>query len=163
MNSNDTKNMIMAIALSMAVIFTWQIFFAPPPPDPSIVEEIAETGQTSGETVTVQGAIPSEQPQLELSRDGALAKTGRVDIKTESVWGSISLKGGRLDDLHLSSYQETLDPGSDTVTLLNPTSGPHPYYATYGWLRTAEGETGSLPEPNTEWTVESGDVLAPGA
>ncbi|MEM7237232.1 MAG: YidC/Oxa1 family insertase periplasmic-domain containing protein, partial [Pseudomonadota bacterium] len=112
MNSNDTKNMIMAIALSMAVIFTWQIFFAPPPPDPSIVEERTETGQTSGEPVTVQGAIPSDQPQLELSRDGALAKTGRVDIKTESVWGSISLKGGRLDDLHLSSYQETLDPGS---------------------------------------------------
>ncbi|MEM9369810.1 MAG: membrane protein insertase YidC [Pseudomonadota bacterium] len=163
MNSDDTKNMIMAIALSMAVIFTWQILFAPPPPDTSTVEETSSFGDSTGEAVTVQGATPAEQPELALTRNGALGKTERVDIKTASVWGSISLKGGRLDDLHLSDYRETLEPGSDTVTLLNPTGGPHPYYATYGWLRTAEGETGTLPDPNTEWTLESGTVLTPGA
>ncbi|MEM8790638.1 MAG: membrane protein insertase YidC [Pseudomonadota bacterium] len=159
MRSEDTRNMVMAIALSMAVIFAWQVFFVPPPPEPTAVEE---TGSTGARTQSdVDAAVAGDQPALTLDRDGALARTGRVDVESGAVWGSISLKGGRLDDLHLSDYRETLDPNSDTVTVLSPTGGPHPYYATYGWLRTADGNTGTLPNPNTEWVLESGDRLTP--
>ena len=161
MQSDDTKNMIIAIALSMAVIFAWQILFAPPPPDPAQVEQTQQPTTTeSGQPVPETGDV--SQPQLALTRQAALERTDRILIESEAVTGSISLKGGRLDDLHLLSYQETLEPGSDTVTLLNPTGGPHPYYATYGWLRTADGDTGTLPTPNTEWVLESGDELSPG-
>ncbi|MEM9046455.1 MAG: membrane protein insertase YidC [Pseudomonadota bacterium] len=145
----------------MAVIFSWQLFFAPPPPDPTVVES-GTSAPASGGTA-VQSGVQGDQPALSLDRDGALARNERIRIENSSVWGSISLKGGRLDDLHLSDYRETLDLESDTVTLLNPTGGPHPYYATYGWLRTADGNTGNLPNPNTEWVVESGSVLTPGA
>ncbi|MEM9099149.1 MAG: membrane protein insertase YidC [Pseudomonadota bacterium] len=161
MNSEDTRNMIMAIALSMAVIFAWQLFFAPPPPEPTTVQQTGSTA--TGGDPSVQLNLPDDQPALALDRDGALAQNERIKVENASVWGSISLKGGRLDDLHLSDYRETLDPGSDTVTLLNPTGGPHPYYATYGWLRTADGNTGKLPNPNTEWELESGTVLSPGS
>ena len=167
MKSEDTKNMIMAIALSMAVIFGWQIFFAPPPEEPTPVQQSAD-GSVEGVTAgsggaTVQGDTATETTTADLTRDEALEKTKRVEVKNDAVFGSISLKGGRLDDLHLSKYKKTLAPDSGTVTLLNPTGGPHPYYATYGWLRTAEGETGKLPDPNTEWELEKGDTLAPGS
>ena len=160
MQSEDTRNMIMAVALSMAVILAWQLLF-PPQPDPAQNREIAQTGAQPD--ANVQSNIVGDQPVLALDRDGALARTDRVRVETPSLRGSISLKGGRLDDLHLSDYRETLDPDADTVTLLNPTGGPHPYYATYGWLKTAEGDAGALPNANTEWTLESGRALTPGA
>ena len=161
MQSEDTRNMIMALVLSMAVIFAWQILSVPQP-EPTSNGEAARTGAQPDAQVQSDGTA-GDQPTLALDRDGALARTGRVVIETPSVRGSISLKGGRLDDLHLSDYRETLDSGADTVTLLSPTGGPHPYYAVYGWLKTAEGNTGALPNPNTEWTLESGERLTPDA
>ncbi|MBY8976988.1 membrane protein insertase YidC [Rhodobacteraceae bacterium NNCM2] len=168
MKSEDTKNMILAIVLSLAVLLGWQFYFAPPPPDPSTVGQTAQgDGSVDGVVAgssggVVQGTTATDQPQLPVTRAEALDKTKRIGIENAAVNGSISLKGGRLDDLHLSDYKKTLAKDSGTVTLLNPTGGPHPYYATYGWLRTAEGDTGNLPDPNTEWTVESGDKLTPG-
>ena len=158
MSKDDTKNMIMAAVLSMAVIVGWQFLFPAPPPPPETVAE--QTGEAP--EYGVAQTVPTD-PVVEIDREGALAKTERIEIATSSLTGSISLKGGRLDDLHLVDYRETLDPSSDTVTLLSPTGGPHPYFAAYGWLRTAEGDTGPLPDPNTDWTVESGTTLAPGA
>ena len=161
MTSEDTRNMIMAAVLSMAVIIGWQFLFPPPPPPPP------------SETVTEQAAdgtiaqIPQDQvqqPLAPISRDGALERTDRVTIATPSLTGSLSLKGGRLDDLHLVDYRDTLEPGSDTVTVLNPTGGAHPYYTTYGWFRTLDGgDTGPLPDPNTDWQLAAGGELAPGA
>ena len=46
---------------------------------------------------------------------------------------SISLIGGRIDDLSLRQYRETLDEDSPIVRLLSPVGGEEPYYALYGW------------------------------
>ncbi|MEM7505412.1 MAG: membrane protein insertase YidC [Pseudomonadota bacterium] len=160
MNKDDIRNMIMACVLSMAVIIGWQYFFpGPPPPEPEVTQSATGQPTVDGQATVQQPGTP--QPEVALDRNGALARTERIEIVAPSVSGSLSLRGGRLDDLHLVDYRETLEPGSDTVTLLSPTGGPHPYYTTYGWLRTADGETGPLPDPNTDWTLGSGDRLTP--
>ncbi|MEL6477034.1 MAG: membrane protein insertase YidC [Pseudomonadota bacterium] len=158
MSSEDTRNMILAAVLSMAVIIGWQFLFPPPPPP---AEQPVAQQQSDG---TVQPVSPDQvvQALAPISREGALVKTERIAIETPSLTGSISLKGGRLDDLHLEDYRVELDPGAETVTLSSPTGGPHPYYTTYGWFRTLDGgDTGGLPGPNTEWQVESGNTLSP--
>ncbi len=68
-----------------------------------------------------------------MSREAALAASPRVRIDTPSLAGSIALKGGRIDDLSLIKYRETVDPNSPPIVLLAPSGSPHPFYAEFGW------------------------------
>ncbi|MEL7463587.1 MAG: membrane protein insertase YidC [Pseudomonadota bacterium] len=154
---DDQKNLIMAAVLSMVVIVAWTFFFAPPPPDPAL-EQVAAEGEAAPQAGS--GATVGAAGDSSLNREAVLGKAERIKVETPSLSGSISLRGGRIDDLHLTDYRETLDEESDTVTLLSPTGTEHPFFAVYGWL-PAEGAAVSTPGPNTEWTVESGGTLSP--
>jgi YidC/Oxa1 family membrane protein insertase len=154
--NSDNRNLILAAVLSMAVVFGWQAFFVPPPPpvDPAAVEGQADTVPAA----TVDGAAAAVAPGAQ-TRGEALAAAPRVRIETGALTGSIALTGGRLDDLHLSLYRETLEPDAETVVLLNPAGGPAPYFIDYGWRRTVDSDPGPLPNAATEWSVESGAKL----
>jgi YidC/Oxa1 family membrane protein insertase len=160
---SDNKNLIMAAVLSMAVVFAWQAFFVPPPPpaDPTAVEGQAGTipAATAEGGAVITGATTGAVGAGEQSRGEALASAPRLSIETEALSGSIALTGGRLDDLHLSLYRETLEPDAETVVLLNPAGGPAPYFIDYGWRRTVESDPGPLPGPATTWAVEGGERL----
>ena len=67
----------------------------------------------------------------------ALAGEPARRIETPSLQGSIALKGGRIDDLVLVKYRETVDPKSPNVVLFSPSGAPQPYYAEYGWVAAA--------------------------
>ena len=58
-------------------------------------------------------------PVQAVTRETALAASPRVRIDTPRLEGSIALKGGRIDDLTLKDYRETVDPQPDVV-LLSP-------------------------------------------
>ena len=47
--------------------------------------------------------------------------------------GSIALKGGRIDDLILADYRETIKKNSPPITLLSPSGTAEPYFADFGW------------------------------
>src|SRR5260221_336045 len=68
-----------------------------------------------------------------------------------SVSGSISLLGGRIDDLVLRDYRETIDPSSPLVRLLEPRADPQPYFVQFGWT-AGEGEKIAVPGDDTLWT-----------
>ena len=156
---SDNKNLILAAVLSVAVVFTWQYYFAPVPPpvDPAAVEGQVDTVPAA----TVEGGAAAVAPgvQADQSRGEALAAAPRIEIETEALSGSIALTGGRLDDLHLSLYRETLEPDAENVVLLNPAGGPAPYFIDYGWRRTVDSDPGPLPNAATPWTVETGGTL----
>ncbi len=160
---SDQKNLIAAAGLSFLVIIAWTFFFAPTPPQKTEPAPNVAEAPANAAAPTAPGAQPGA-PAGDIAADAAPAapEAPRVKIATPALSGSFSLRGGRIDDLHLSEYQETIDPGSPTVTLLAPIGAEHPYYAVWGWLN-GEGGTAATPAPNTEWSVESGDVLAPGA
>ena len=92
-----------------------------------------------------------------MTREEALAQSPRIAIETPSLIGSIALKGGRIDDLTLKDYRETVEPTSPLVVLLSPAGGPHAYYAEHGWV--ADGRQGSRPArtADTLWTAETPD------
>ena len=158
---DDQKNMIIAAALSFLVIVVWSFFFMPPPPEPGVEQvasqQVAPNAPASGQTAA--GTAPSGG--ADGGADGG-AEVGSVPIMTPSISGSLSLKGGRLDNTHLLNYRETLDEGSDTVAQLSPVGSTHPYFAAYGWL-SGEGTQARTPDPNTVWSVERGDTLTPDA
>lgn len=190
MNDNN-RNLILATALSFLVIVIWFALFAPePPPEPESAPETAATEpvETTGSpAVPVGGELddavpPSQDTAAATGSTDPSASAARVPITTSSLRGSISLAGGRLDDLLLIDYHETLDKESPHVRLLSPTSGAikdngqpegtpdaqvdlsevQPYYAVYGWVPGPGTDPAQVPSPSTIWSVESGTELAPG-
>ncbi len=115
----DQKNFIVAIVLSVLIIVGWQHFFQPakpPVPPPQTTSQTATPQTPAGQSTApgVPGA-PSAEPAAAqiLSRKDALAASPRVTFDTPELVGSIALKGGRIDDVRLVKYRETIDPKSD--------------------------------------------------
>jgi YidC/Oxa1 family membrane protein insertase len=162
----DNKNLILAIALSLAVLLGWQYFYAAPEAErqrqtaqqqsaqvnPNAPNPPASPSQAGGAAPTVPGTVPSTPaaPAIE-SREVALARTKRVPIDTPAIAGSINLRGGRIDDVALKNYRETVDPRSPNIILLSPEGTQNPYYAEFGWA-AAQGV--AVPNATTEWTAD---------
>jgi YidC/Oxa1 family membrane protein insertase len=121
---DQNKNLILATALSALVILVWMVFF--PPPE---VVPVTPTETTQPATA----AVPDTATPTTSADTTAIATAARVQIETPHLTGSISTLGGRIDDLKLSQYRETLQPGSDTVRLLTPVGQDSAYYALFGW------------------------------
>ena len=103
--------------------------------------------------------VPGAAPQAQyVPREKALAESPRVAIQTPALTGSIALKGGRIDDLSLNGYRETLDKNSPNVELLRPEGTDRAYFIQTGWTaKTAAG----LPDANAVWTAPDGAKLTP--
>ncbi|SFU00668.1 membrane protein insertase YidC [Sedimentitalea nanhaiensis] len=158
---DQNKNLILATALSFAVILIWFVLFPPPEADPVPETETAVQigeGDALATAPTTAEAQATATAQVETRQD-ALAEAPRVQIDTPRLTGSISLLGGRIDDLSLKDYRKTIDPDSPIVTLLSPVGTPSAYYALYGWAPGAGLLPGDVPGANTEWALESGETL----
>ena len=160
---DQNKNLILATALSFLVILGWFMLFPPPEPDPAAQQTATEQTDSSQPMATaptasapVNGGAPDAAAA---SRAAALADAPRVPIETARLTGSISLQGGRIDDLSLKDYKETIEDGSDIVTVLSPVGSPEAYYALYGWAPGAGMSLDDVPGANTLWTVEEGASL----
>ncbi|MBN8965127.1 MAG: membrane protein insertase YidC, partial [Rhizobiales bacterium] len=93
-----------------------------------------------------------------LTREAALAASPRITIDTPSVKGSIALKGGRIDDLSLVKYRETVDPKSPAIVLLSPSGSADPFYAEFGWVNGAGGSV-KVPTADTVWQQQGSGSL----
>ncbi|MFM8859947.1 MAG: membrane protein insertase YidC [Methylocystis sp.] len=151
----NTRNMLFAAAVSMVFIGLWDYFYAFPEMERqkktlAEQERVAKTVKLGAPDSPVAVAKPVAQ-----TREAALALSPRVNIDTKSLSGSIALKGGRLDDVSLKAYHQTVDPSSPIITLLSPEAGPDPYYAELGYLSAATENAPSLPTTETLWTADS--------
>ena len=168
---DQNKNLILAVVLSSIVMLVWLVFFQPPQQPP--VAEQTPAGATAPQAApgnlaaTPPAAIAPDtanSPAAASSataQDAALEKAPRIKIDTPELLGSLSLLGGRIDDLSLKSYHVTLDKNSDLVRLLTPADKPKSYYALYGWVPTGSLKNEDVPGAETLWQVETGSVLTP--
>ena len=161
---DQNKNLILATALSFLVIMTWFVLF--PPPEQIVDPNAPATSETaeSTEAVTTPTASTTGGTASTVAADNGeteVADAPRLSIDTPSLEGSLSLQGGRIDQLSLKNYRQTLKPGSDIVELLQPVGSDAPYYALFGWAPGAGLTPDQVPNANTIWTVETGDTLTP--
>ena len=160
---NQNKNLILATALSLVVIIVWSLFFASPPPTQTPTD--ATTTAATDTTVTTAPAVPDAgTPVGETDTTASaedLSAAPRVPIATDNFAGSISLLGGRIDDLSLTRYRETIEPDSAKVQLLQPVGQADAYFALFGWTATDGVAADAVPGPDTLWSLESGDTLTP--
>jgi len=178
---SDQKNTILAIVLSALVLIVWQVYFGVPQMEKQKQIQQQQAQERSQQPPTLPQQTPGTVPQTPpapgtapqapaqggtvapqtMSRDAALAASPRVRIETPSLSGSISLRGGRIDDLSLVKYRETVDPNSPPIVLLAPSGSPHPFYAEFGWFGQA-GASIKLPNPDTVWQQEGSGALSVG-
>lgn len=175
----DNRNFLIAILLSVFVFLGWQYLVVNPrmAAEKARQDAIAlQAGQTdaaatqsaAGNTnlptpdgkAAMPGNIGGTVSAIDLPRADALAMSPRITIKTDQLDGSISLKGARIDDLMLHNYRETVDPKSAEIKLFSPAHTAKPYFSEFGFIG-APGTNMPLPDANTMWQMESGDVLTP--
>ncbi len=174
----DQRNLILAIVLSLGILLTYEVFIGGPQRQDLLDQsETAQTGETaqqpgaeiptppSGETTpgeTTPGAAVGDLGGAAgaLSRADALARKPRITIDSPTLSGSISLEGGRFDDLVLKRYRETIEPDSPQIELLHPADVSEPYYANFGWSAGVGGP--AVPSGDSLWQA-NGDILSPGA
>ena len=152
----DSKNVLLAVILSTAVIVIWSVMFPPP--------EIENT--TSDDTTIVEKneskpqapKIKIKEPDKKITRQDAIKQSDRINISNEKIFGTISLNGALIDDVTLKNYKETLNEDSKQVVILNPKKSENGYFLETGW---ATSENIKVPNHNSKWRVIGNNTLAP--
>jgi len=170
---NENRNLVLAVVLSVVILLGFEFYSSWMHPQVPVQDQASQaTGQTQGLPATNQPVAPTigtppsdvQAPSIpgtaapaagavaqQESIDAALAKTPRLTIKGARVHGSLSLVGGRIDDLTLSDYHETVDKSSPPIMLLSPSGAKGAYFTNYGWV--ANGV--KVPDANSLWTTTS--------
>lgn len=161
----DTKNLILAIVLSMAVLFVFQSFFGEPP------EEVlpGQETQLATEDLSLDNDSLSADDQLtkpgtisgndDLSKPGAalefIPTPDPVMIEAARLRGSISPVGVRLNNLILKDYYNEVGEQGGNVVLFRPEVEENAYFAEFNW-RVTEGI--EKPTSETIWQVSGGTL-----
>jgi len=162
---DQNKNLILATALSFIVFLVWFLLFPPPEPVDTVAlppEVTATQGAALGVDADLQ-VQPTASVLAPQAAEDVIATAPRVAIDTPSLTGSLSLLGGRIDDLSLKNYRETLEADAGLVRLLSPIGTQSPYYALNGWVAAVGATADQVPGASTQWEIESGETLSPGA
>jgi YidC/Oxa1 family membrane protein insertase len=169
MMTQETRNIMLATCLSLLVVLGWDAFYNRPhldkerqtqaemharatpgaQPAPQAGNSQATRSQASRLSAPAQGEASAPQK----SRADALAESPRVKLDAPAIYGSIALKGGRIDDVSFKAYRETVDPNSANIVLLSPAGSPSPYYAEAGFIADP-GANLVLPGPDTLWQAD---------
>ena len=173
---SDQKNMLIAIGLSLAILLGFQFFYEFPKMEKERERQAEIAAQEaadnpvpkaqSNQNTDIQApgggaSAPSVQASVATAaqRAEALASSPRINIDTPTVYGSISLEGGRIDDLVLKNYGQDVGEDAERIHLLHPVGAPKSYYAEFGWVGSSNDL--KLPGPNTRWKSNQTE-LAPG-
>jgi YidC/Oxa1 family membrane protein insertase len=154
---HDHNNVFLAIALSVVILITWQYFFA----TSFAPSERGRKPAPLDWQAPAAANLVQAQRQQDVSRQELLGRSPRVTIETPRLRGSISLRGGQIDDLSLAQYQETTDPKSAAVELLSPSGSAHPFYAEFGWV-DASSTKSAVPTSETVWQQIGSNPLGVG-
>ena len=156
----ESRNLILAIILSVGVLFIWSFFFEAPEQEMLNGEiESGDVSEVNSNELDME-AIDEIERSLGITEndniglDEALSVDKRVKIETDSIVGSINLKGLRIDDIVLKKYNETQEEFSEKIRVLQPIDTYDGYEVTFGWIKNQDA---NFETPNTEsiWKVSN--------
>ena len=153
----ETRNLVAAISLSMAVLIGYQLLFVEPKKDIAQKENIVKESDDSSNI-----PIPKNFDNGIVASDNTEPKSSnkpvpRISMISKEVSGSISLKGARIDDITLTQYKETLEPESELIKLLLKSNGNSPYFIEFGW---SSPDGIKVPNGKSLWKSSS-NILSP--
>ena len=158
MDSQNQRNIILAVLLTGLVLFGWDAgikYFYPNANKPKAVASAPSeaTKPTRDGGLTSAADVALEAKDLKT----ALASGGRVAIAAPGLSGSINLTGGVIDDLTTNRHTATEKKSDGPARIFSPAGTPAQQYAQFGW--TASGI--ASPSPATVWTAPPAAKLTP--
>lgn len=161
MKNENTRNTVIFIVCTLAILILYQVFvMGPQAAQRKAAQEAAAAAAPASIDDQVAGVSPATSAAIFVAdRTQALGTAARVPVSTDTLQGSLSLQGGRIDDLFLKNYRETLDKDAPPVELFRPQGMEHAYFAQFGW--TGANIAGGVPGPNTIWRLTEGATLTP--
>ena len=159
----ESRNLILAIILSVGVLFIWSFFFEAPEQEMLNGEiESDDVSEVNSNELDME-AIDEIERSLGITEndniglDEALSVDKRVKIETDSIVGSINLKGLRIDDIVLKKYNETQEEFSEKIRVLQPIDTYDGYEVTFGWIKNQDA---NFETPNAEsiWKVSNSNA-----
>ena len=157
----DTRNIILATALSIGILLVWSVYFAPPPVlNEPITSELSESSDSNEiDSDLGLGSLDESTDIIEeneiLSLEDSISDSDRIEINTPGISGSIRLNGLIIDDVTLKSYRETLDENSENIRFLSPLKTGDGHEVSFGWIQ-AKNSDFEIPNRNTPWKLISG-------
>jgi YidC/Oxa1 family membrane protein insertase len=143
----ELRNLVVALVLATLTMVGWQYFYERPRMEK--LPPAAQAQPLKEAPAVVHRDIDTKQVVM---RDAA----PKVNIRTDRLHGSISLRGARIDDLTLAQYRETIDKDSPEVRLLSPTASELPFFVETGMLPAAHGQR--VPDANTVWQADGTEL-----
>ena len=159
----ESRNLILAIILSVGVLFIWSFFFEAPEQEMLDGEiESNDVSEVNSNELDME-AIDEIERSLGITENDnigleeALSADKRVKIETNSIVGSINLKGLRIDDIVLKKYNETQEEFSEKIRVLQPIDTYDGYEVTFGWIKNQDD---NFETPNAEsiWKVSNSNA-----
>jgi len=147
-------NLLAAIALSVAIIFGWQHFFE----KPRLVKLQEQSAVYNQQMGNLKKQSANVEKEMVVDRQQAIVANSRVQIKSELLSGSISLKGLRFDDLTLLKYKQEIAENSPAVELFSPSNSENAYFAEVGWWGKDKSVT--YPDSTTNWQTDNAQLVA---
>ena len=158
MHPQDLRNMFIFFIASAVLYFTYDAFILKPQVQAMKERAVAEKAlvEEHGEGILADGEITLRDRILPRGEAITSVPGGRVQFDNGEVFGSISLKGGRVDDLSLREYFTELG-GDEHVHVLSPRGSKYPRTIDYGWV--AKDKNVAVPNKDTVWSVRGNQKL----
>lgn len=154
--TNDLRNLLFSIFLSTLVLLAWQFFYESP--------RQAEMEQK--QAIVQQAKVEQQEKIIEKSKQAFASNqnnddsvAGKININSEQLLGSISLKGLRFDNLQLKSYKVTLANDSPLEQLFSD-QGALGYFAEFGWVKDATDSSLAVPDKNSIWQCDNSELTS---
>lgn len=180
----NNSNIILATVLSAMVLLAWTWIYELPKAQKKIGAK-EQSNILNGKTESKSIESPLESYAIDEARIDRVAigdnsnefaildqerkdviknsSQNRIRIVSDSLHGSINLRGASFDDLTLAKYYQTTKR-KEEVVLFSPAKTKERYFADFGWLSSKKDI--ELPSPSTLWqsnrdqlTPESGVTL----
>ncbi|HEY0051807.1 MAG TPA: membrane protein insertase YidC [Caulobacteraceae bacterium] len=156
---DNARNTIFFVLITAAILIGYQMLVLQPAARQRAEQQRVAAAATDANATVGRPDDAAAPVSQYVDRAQAAAASPRTPIATPSLRGSIALRGGRIDDLYLTRYRETLAANSPPVELFRPQGAEHAYFSQTGWLGD---NVPGLPRADTLWTLQSGAGLAPG-
>src|SRR5690606_27459017 len=122
---DNQRNIIIAVVLSLALLFGFDLLMGQLYPQPAPSERVTTQADTPTQRAATQsrdGGLTDPFDQAAEVRDlrTELASRDRIAIAAPEVAGSINPVGARVDDIVLKTHRQTVDKDSGPVRLFSP-------------------------------------------
>lgn len=150
-NPQDNKNLIVFIIISLLLWFGYDSYVLQPRIEAQKAAQVE--AQQAEAQATSDPTFVDERPRHIVVEDSA-----RISLDNDEIFGSLNLKGARIDDVSLHKFYRTIEKNKE-IPILSPSGTPFPKYIESGWISVDDAL--NLPDAQTLWSVSGNRDLSP--